>query len=148
MNETNSLEEFRLKFRVEELLITKTPAWSWSVRPGQPTVGSGILSLNRAALHLSEVSKDEMAELSDLISILESSVKKSFDYNIMNYMMLMMVDHHVHYHVIPRYDSDRVFAAVSWKDNGWPALPVLAEKQHKEDENLLIQIQQQLKENV
>lgn len=144
MNEKNNLQEFRSKFRVEELLIAQTTSWSWSVRPGQPTLGSGVVSLNRPALQLSDVTTEEMAELSGLISILESTVKKCFDYNIMNYLMLMMVDHHVHYHVIPRYDSDRNFADLLWNDNGWPALPALAENQHQDNDGILLKIKKTL----
>jgi len=53
----------------------------------------------------------------------------------MNYMMLMMVDPDVHYHVLPRYAEPRKFAdakdaalkALEFPDSGWPALPKLAE---------------------
>ncbi len=39
MPETHPLAEFRTKFRVEDLLVAQTGAWSWSVRPDQPTLG-------------------------------------------------------------------------------------------------------------
>ena len=144
MSQTDTLESFRSKFRVEEFLVLDSGAWSWSVRPGQPTLGAGVLSLNRYALHLSEVSSSEMAELADVIRTLERAVKTAFDYNIMNYLMLMMVDHHVHYHVIPRYDGSRRFAGVDWVDNGWPALPVLGDTQHSDEPGILASIQQAL----
>jgi len=96
MGQTKVLEGFQEKFRVNELKILETGAWTWSVRPTQPTLGSGILSLNRYALHLSDVTPEEMADLGELIGQLEKTVKTIFDYNIMNYLMLMMVDHHAH----------------------------------------------------
>jgi hypothetical protein len=43
LDEAQLLADFRAKFRVEELLIASTPAWSWSLRPAQATVGAGIL---------------------------------------------------------------------------------------------------------
>jgi diadenosine tetraphosphate (Ap4A) HIT family hydrolase len=144
MNVTNTLEQFRAKFRVEELLILDSGSWSWSVRPGQPTLGAGVLSLNRYARHLADVSPPEMAELADLIKALEQSIKAVFDYNIMNYLMLMMVDHHVHYHVIPRYDGARTFAGLEWVDNGWPALPVLGDNQHQGNQGVLSSIRDAL----
>jgi diadenosine tetraphosphate (Ap4A) HIT family hydrolase len=137
MSETKTLDEFQEKFRVDELKILEKGAWSWSVRPTQPTLGSGILSLNRYALHLSDVTPEEMADLGELIGQLEKTVKTIFNYNIMNYLMLMMVDHHVHYHVIPRYDGIRQFAGFEWVDNGWPALPVLGESQHTDETDIL-----------
>lgn len=144
MSETNTLDEFKTKFRVNELTVIKNEAWTWSVRPNQPTLGSGIISLNRYALHLAEVIPDEMAKLGELIAIAERTIKIAFNHNIMNYLMLMMVDHHVHYHVIPRYDGSRLFSGLEWIDNGWPALPVMSDSQHKGQENVLQLIQEAL----
>ena len=144
LSKTDTLAEFRAKFRVDELLVLDSGAWSWSVRPGQPTLGAGVLSLNRYALHMSEVSPSEMAELVGLIRTLERAMKAAFDYNIMNYLMLMMVDHHVHYHVIPRYDGVREFAGLAWLDSGWPALPALGDNQHAEQPGILASVRQAL----
>lgn len=144
MSETNTLDEFKTKFQVDELTVIRNDAWAWSVRPNQPTLGSGIISLNRYALHLSEVTPNEMAKLGELIAIAEYAIKTAFNHNIMNYLMLMMVDHHVHYHVIPRYDGSRQFSGLEWVDNGWPALPVMSDNQHKGQENVLQHIQEAL----
>jgi diadenosine tetraphosphate (Ap4A) HIT family hydrolase len=54
--------------------------------------------------------------------------------------MLMMVDHHVHYHVIPRYESESEFEGLKWTDNGWPALPILGDNQHNTSPDILEQI--------
>ena len=62
--------------------------------------------------------------------------------------MLMMVDHHVHYHVIPRYEGIRTFAGREWVDNGWPALPVIGDAQHADDPELLHHIQEKLKPGI
>jgi len=144
MSGTKTLKEFSSKFQIENLKILSTQYWTWSVRPSQPTLGSGIISLNRYALHFSEVTEEEMADLGILISKLEKAVKSTFDYDIMNYLMLMMVDHHVHYHVIPRYNGTRQFADLEWVDNGWPALPVLADSQDKGQSDLLLKIKDEL----
>ena len=67
MTETRTLEEFKAKFRVEELKILENRSWTWSVRPGQPTLGAGILSLNRHAGKFSDVTGEEMKDLADLV---------------------------------------------------------------------------------
>jgi diadenosine tetraphosphate (Ap4A) HIT family hydrolase len=144
--ETHTLQEFREKFKVEELTILKNKSWTWSVRPGQATLGSGVISLNRYALEMSDVTSEEFIKLGELIQHLEKVVKKVFNHSIMNYLMLMMVDHHVHYHVIPRYNEDRTFENLTWVDNGWPALPALGDNQYS-DIDLLTKIQAALKEN-
>jgi diadenosine tetraphosphate (Ap4A) HIT family hydrolase len=144
MSETKTLAEFKSKFQVEELKIFNTKSWTWSVRSSQATLGSGILSLNRYALHLSDVTPEEMKELGEIVSKLEKAVKSAFNHNIMNYLMLMMVDHHVHYHVIPRYDGIRQFYGLDWVDNGWPALPVMGDSQHKDRSGVLLSIKNEL----
>ena len=144
MSETKTLDEFQAKFRVNELKVIKNASWTWSVRPDQPTLGAGIISLNRYALHLSDVSSKEMADLAGLISTLERAIKSTFNHNIMNYLMLMMVDHHVHYHLVPRYDGIREFAGLEWVDNGWPALPVMPDSQHKNQKGILDSIKESL----
>ena len=132
MSESNTLEEFREKFRVPELLVLDNGAWSWSVRPAQPTLGSGILSLNRFAGRLAEVTPEEMAQLAGLVKTLEAAIRTCFGHDIMNYLMLMMVDHHVHYHVLPRYAGKRQFDGLDWTDGGWPKPPLLSDSQHPE----------------
>ncbi|GAB1345671.1 hypothetical protein MASR1M29_21580 [Cloacibacterium normanense] len=141
MNNQKKLEEFKNKFRTEELQIINTGSWTWSLRPAQVTLGSGILSLNRYALHLSDVTPEEMAELGTLIQLMERTIKTTFNHDIMNYLMLMMVDRHVHYHVIPRYNDIRIFSGLEWVDNGWPALPVMGDNQHKDQEDILKEMQ-------
>ena len=44
-----------------------------------------------------------------------------------NYLMLMMVDPHVHFHVIPRYEGERSACGVGVEDKGWPKVPALGE---------------------
>ena len=144
MTETTTLEEFQAKFRTEELLVYRNDAWTWSVRPAQPTLGAGILSLNRFALTLGEVTPDEMSLLSDVTRKIEAAVSQTFNHQIMNYLALMMVDHHVHYHVLPRYDGQRDFAGLEWVDNGWPAFPVLSDAQHQDSDTALSDIQKAL----
>jgi diadenosine tetraphosphate (Ap4A) HIT family hydrolase len=41
--------------------------------------------------------------------------------------MLMMVDRHVHFHVIPRYEGERNSCGISVPDAGWPKAPALGE---------------------
>lgn len=144
MTETRTLEAFKAKFQVEELKVAENRSWTWSVRPGQPTLGAGILSLNRHAGKFSDLSAEEMSDMAEIVTKLEHSIKSAFDHQIMNYLMLMMVDHHVHYHVIPRYDGTRSFAGREWVDNGWPALPLIGDSQHADEPGILSRIQVKL----
>lgn len=120
------MDAFKNKFKTEELLIHETEHWIWSLRPVQATLGAGVLSLKRECSVLSKLNQEEFSDLNDIIKVIEKTLRKTFKYNIMNYLMLMMVDKQVHYHVIPRYERTIDFAGTSWKDSGWPGVPNLA----------------------
>ena len=49
----------------------------------------------------------------------------TFDFQKINYLALMMVDPHVHFHVIPRYSSSREFGGATCLDAAWPKPPDL-----------------------
>lgn len=122
---SKNFENFNEKFKVNDLLIAETQYWRWSLRPLQCTLGAGILSLKRPAESMSELTPAEGEDLITLIKIIEPTLKKAFDMEKMNYIMLMMVDYHIHYHVIPRYSCDKLFDGMNFKDLGWPKPPVL-----------------------
>src|SRR3546814_19148561 len=48
-----------------------------------------------------------------------------FSSDLINYLMLMMVDRDVHFHVLPRYAETQSFSGVAYPDGGWPAAPDL-----------------------
>jgi len=140
---TENFKNFHEKFKVDDLLIVQTNCWRWSLRPAQCTLGAGILSLKRPAETMSELTPEEGVDLVSITKIIESTLKKAFNMEKMNYIMLMMVDFHIHYHVIPRYSKDILFADMCFKDLGWPKPPVLdAEISNM---NVLLQIRNHLK---
>lgn len=120
------LEDFQEKFEVNEYKIFETDFWVWSLRPHQATLGAGILSLKRECSTFSELSAKEYEDLSNIIKVIEPTLKESFEYDIMNYLMLMMVDKHVHYHVVPRYEKALEYNNETWVDTNWPGIPNLA----------------------
>ncbi len=134
---------FKEKFSLDELTVCESEFWVWSVRKVQPTIGSGVLSLKRHAYSLSEITKKESEDLVNLVSIIENTMKKTFGFEIMNYLMLMMVDKHVHYHIIPRYSETKTFLGREWKDSGWPAIPNL--NAEVEEMSVLLNIKKNLR---
>ncbi len=120
-----NMEQFIKKFRIEELIIYETRYWTWSLRPIQSTLGAGVLSLKRECGVFSELSVEEFCDLNNIIKVIEHTLKSTFNYDIINYMMLMMVDKQVHYHILPRYENSIDFLGVIWKDLGWPSIPNL-----------------------
>lgn len=119
----SELTKFKEKFQIPELTIREYRHWTWSLRPTQPTLCATVLSIRREAAHFSDVTPDELAELATAVKELESRIKAAFTYDKINYLMLMMVDPQVHFHVIPRYATPRDFAGTTWTDANWPRPP-------------------------
>jgi diadenosine tetraphosphate (Ap4A) HIT family hydrolase len=120
------LLRFREKFRLPELEIHSNRFWTWSVRPEQPTLGAGVLSLRRPCPHFGQVSRAEGAALSKIVAVAERSLGRAVAPDRINYLMLMMVDHHVHFHVIPRYARPISAFGREWRDPDWPSPPQLS----------------------
>lgn len=130
----NNFHLFNEKFNVNQYLITESNHWRLSLRPFQPTIGSAILSLSRPCENFADITTEESADLKEIVSYTEKQLKLAFDYNKINYLMLMMVDPQLHFHVIPRYSQTIEFADNHWIDEAWPTAPDLGGKQLNDKE--------------
>lgn len=117
------LEKFRQKFRIPAFLVREYEHWVWSLRPVHSTLGAGVISARRYAPNFSDMTTEECAELATVVKDVEGRLKAAFAYDKINYLMLMMVDPHVHFHVIPRYAGPQEFGGITWTDEGWPKPP-------------------------
>lgn len=113
------------KFGYPNSLIHDYQYWSVLLRPQQVTLGSLIIAAHSEVTQLSHLSIEAMTELSQVTTDVEKALKSCFQYDKINYLMLMMVDPHVHMHVIPRYESIREFKQISFTDEDWPRPPDL-----------------------
>jgi diadenosine tetraphosphate (Ap4A) HIT family hydrolase len=111
------------KFGAPQTIIHQYQYWSVMLRPAQLTLGSLILAAHEPARSLSELGQESFTELHQVITQLESALAKAFNYDRLNYLMLMMVDPDVHFHVIPRYAKTKYFNAREFTDSGWPGPP-------------------------
>ena len=105
--------------------IAQTECWTVLLRPKQPTFGSLVLVCREPVAAFADVSAKAFAELHGVIGRIEATLRGFVAYEKINYLMLMMVDPDVHFHVIPRYSGSRNFGALSFPDGGWPGQPVL-----------------------
>ena len=116
-----------LKFGYPRNLVAETDCWLVLVRPQQPTFGSLVLVCKEPAQAFSDLSAQAFAELQRMIRGIEGLLSGVVNYARINYLMLMMVDRDVHFHVIPRYDGVREDGGRSFVDAGWPGPPALGE---------------------
>lgn len=120
------MDAFKEKFQIDQLLIQKVGAWNISLRPKQVTLGSLVLSLDRKCPEMADMSKEEGADLSKAFKTIEKMFENTFQPQKLNYLALMMVDHQVHFHVIPRYENAVDYEGEKITDKDWPKPPQLS----------------------
>ncbi|MGJ8478873.1 HIT family protein [Sphingobium yanoikuyae] len=113
------------KFGWPATLVAEFDHWVVLLRPAQPTLGSLVLAAKSDATAFGDLPGAAHAELKTVTAAIEAALTRAVGYAKINYLMLMMVDPHVHFHVIPRYDGERSAAGLTIADAGWPGQPDL-----------------------
>jgi diadenosine tetraphosphate (Ap4A) HIT family hydrolase len=106
-------------------LIAEFDHWLVLLRPAQPSLGALVLAAKSDAGAFGDLPGEAHAELKAVTAAIEAALKQAVGYERINYLMLMMVDPHVHFHVLPRYEGERSGAGISVADAGWPGQPDL-----------------------
>lgn len=114
-----------IKFGDPETRIAQTERWSILARPKQVTLGSLVLVCREPVRAFSDLSAEAFVELGGVVRRVEHTLRDLVAYERINYLMLMMVDPDVHFHVIPRYHDTRTLLGVEYRDAGWPGPPAL-----------------------
>jgi diadenosine tetraphosphate (Ap4A) HIT family hydrolase len=115
------------RFGYPATLIADYEHWLVLLRPAQPTLGSMVLAAKSEATAFSDLDPAAFADLQSAVADIETTLAGAVRYAKINYLMLMMVDHHVHFHVIPRYEGERSACGLAIGDSGWPKTPALGE---------------------
>ena len=110
--------ETLLKFQYPDTLLREYEYWAVLLRPKQVTLGSLVLVCTADATSMAHVSAKAFAELHTVTSDLEGVLREAFTFDKINYLLLMMVDKHVHFHIIPKFSES---ADGSGLGIGWPA---------------------------
>ena len=113
------------KFDYPATLVKEFEHWFVLVRPAQVTLGSLVLAARSEATAYGALPRAAFAEQADAVGAIEEALQRFTGYERINYLMLMMVDPHVHFHVIPRYSQPRGWNGVEFPDEGWPGPPRL-----------------------
>ena len=100
------------KFGYPDTLVADYEDWVVLLRPQQVTLGAMILASKDRATAFAEIGQTAFAGLKTVTGDIEAALRDAFAYDKINYLMLMMVDPHVHFHVLPRYAEPRRFAPV------------------------------------
>ncbi len=114
------------KFGYPATLVAEHDHWVVLLRSAQPTLGSLVLAAKSDVTAFGDLPTQAHAELKVVTSAIETALRGFVDYAKLNYLMLMMVDPHVHFHVIPRYEGSREWQGKQFPDAGWPKVPDLS----------------------
>jgi diadenosine tetraphosphate (Ap4A) HIT family hydrolase len=123
--ESEMAHETMIKFGYPNSLICEYEHWTVLLRAAQVTLGSLVLVAKSDATAFGRLPSGAHAELAAVTRDIEATLFSEVAYDKINYLMLMMVDPHVHFHVIPRYEGFRSFGPVTIVDAGWPGPPDL-----------------------
>lgn len=115
------------RFGYPATLIAEYEHWVVLLRPAQPALGSLILAAKGEETSFARLAPDAFAGLQRAVADIEAALAPSVRFEKINYLMLMMVDPHVHFHVLPRYEGEREACGVAVVDSGWPKVPALGE---------------------
>ena len=113
------------KFGYPVTLIREFEHWIVLLRPAQVTLGSLVLAAKSHVTAYGKLRREAFTEQAAVVPAIEQTLATFAGYERINYLMLMMVDPHVHFHVIPRYSTARNWRGVEFPDAGWPGPPRL-----------------------
>ena len=113
------------KFGFPATLVKEFEHWVVLLRPAQVTLGSLILAARSDATAYSALPAAAFSEQAQAVMAVERALQRFTRYERLNYLMLMMVDPNVHFHVIPRYSETRRWNGIDFPDPAWPGPPRL-----------------------
>jgi diadenosine tetraphosphate (Ap4A) HIT family hydrolase len=113
------------KFGYPGSLVGELEHWLVLVRPVQVTLGSLVLAARSDATAYGALPIAAFTEQAKAIAAIEAALQPVCQFERINYLMLMMVDPHVHFHVLPRYPGTREWQGIQFPDQGWPGTPDL-----------------------
>jgi diadenosine tetraphosphate (Ap4A) HIT family hydrolase len=125
-----------VKFGWPATLVREFEHWLVLLRPAQVTLGSLVLAAKSDAMRYGDLPREAFVEQADVVAEIERALAAFIAYERINYLMLMMVDPNVHFHVIPRYSEPRRWGGTDFADAGWPGPPQLGAAVALSDERI------------
>ena len=103
-------------------LITEREYWNIFLAPSQRYLGTCVIAIKRQCSNLSELEDVEWMEISGIVREMESITNKLFNPTLFNWSCFKNAAYRsdnpnpeVHWHFIPRYDSEVEFFGVKFE---------------------------------
>jgi len=111
-------------------LITGRKYWNIFLAPSQRYLGTCVIAIKRHCANLSELEDFEWMEFSKIVPEMEIVIKKLFNPTLFNWSCFKNAayrsdnpDPEVHWHLIPRYDSEVEFHGIKFEDPDFGYIP-------------------------
>ena len=104
----------------QKLKIKEYKLWTLYLNEYQCYLGRVCLVAHRKdAKDFIEMTEDEREEFFSIAKKVNKVLKKLFEPDLMNYAALGNNFTHLHVHIIPRYENERIFNGITFKDTRW-----------------------------
>jgi diadenosine tetraphosphate (Ap4A) HIT family hydrolase len=127
------LTDFRATFRLDELTVVEGDHWVVSVRPGQLTLGSMVVSSRTGLLDFVDLDAAASEELGRAFGEVERLARELLGAVRVNFVALMMKDPVIHFHALPRFDATVERYGRTWEDADWPGPPTFGPAPTEDD---------------
>lgn len=93
--------------------------WTLVLNDNQATLGRVFFALNRHETDIAALSDADVLSLWAFVRETKSALAALFAPDHYNFMFLMNLTPHVHFHIFPRYAGPREFAGQTFTDSRW-----------------------------
>jgi len=98
-------------------VITANEHWTLVLNENQATLGRVFFALNRHETDITRLTPEEVASLWEFVAQGKEALARLFNPDHYNYMFLMNLTPHAHFHIFPRYASPREFNGQTYADS-------------------------------
>ncbi len=98
-------------------VVLENTHWTLVLNENQATLGRVFFALNRHETDITALTPEEVASLWAFLGETKTALTALFAPEHFNYMFLMNLTPHVHFHIFPRYQMPREFAGQTWADS-------------------------------
>ena len=91
--------------------------WTLVLNENQSTLGRVFFALNRHETDITAMTPEEVASLWAFLGETKAALAALFAPDHFNYMFLMNLTPHAHFHIFPRYQTAREFSGLTWTDS-------------------------------
>jgi len=103
--------------RPERGVVLARDHWTLILNENQATLGRAFFALDRHETDVAALTGDELAALWALLRETKQALSSLFAPDHFNFMFLMNLTPHAHFHIFPRYAAPREFAGQTWEDS-------------------------------